>query len=97
MIGSAVPSTDWWLIRWGAAALAFVGLAGAVKLMSIIVRDLWRAIERMNAVADVILGDKTKGQPPLDDRLKLLELASHTHQDPPRTDGIRPRRPTGRR
>jgi hypothetical protein len=33
-------------------------------------------------VADLLLGDKAKGIPPMTDRLAALEAAKHTHPEP---------------
>lgn len=62
--------------------LGIVAVLAAIKVVAMVITALWHAIGRMEAVADLLLGDKAKGIPPMTERLAALEAAKHTHPDP---------------
>jgi hypothetical protein len=80
-MGNAVPSTDWWL-GLIAVCTGIVALLAAIKGVAMVIKALWHAIGRMEQVADLLLGDKVKGIPPMQERLAALEAAKHTHPEP---------------
>jgi hypothetical protein len=80
-----VPSTDWWLIQWGAGAAAFTAILLAVRVAWMAgsngLRWLWRLLRRLEEMSDDWLGDKEKGIPPMRERVAALEADRHRHPD----------------
>lgn len=68
-----MPSTGWWLLDLGAAAVALVAILGAAVKVGQVLRAVWRTINRLNEVADDLLGDKAKGIPSMKDRVTAIE------------------------
>jgi len=83
-----VPSNDWWAWLVG-VSIGIVAVLAAIKVVGMVIAALYHAIARMEAVADLLLGDKAKGKLPLETRLTSLEAdrdqlkaAMHAHPDP---------------